>query len=378
LYLRKKGKNMPQIKNTFSVSEVIAYLESIAPPCYQESYDNSGLQVGDVNSIVSKGLVCLDLTPAVMQEALAMGANLIITHHPLIFNPLRKITGGSLCEQLLIDAIKHNIAVYSMHTNLDNVSIGVNAAFAKKLHLKNVQILRKNDKILLKLITFVPVQHAETLRESLFNAGAGHIGNYQKCSYNSEGIGTFEGNENTNPFVGNKNELHCEKETRLEVILPIHLKNKVITALKSAHPYEEPAYDLFLLENASENIGAGMVGELENEMSEADFLQFLKNQMQLSCVKHSQIRGKTIKKVALCGGSGSFLIPDAIRENADVFISSEMKHSYFVDYSDSILLADIGHFESEISTKFLISEFLIKKFSIFANSEKECNPIAYL
>jgi len=265
-----------------------------------------------------------------------------------------------------------------MHTNLDNLNSGVNAAFAQKLRLKKLQPLRKNSRVLLKLITFVPVQHAEIVRESLFNAGAGQIGNYQKCSYNSEGTGTFEGNEDANPFVGNKNEIHYEKEVRVEVILPIHLKSKVIHALRASHPYEEPAYDLLLLENASDNIGAGMVGELEKEMNEVDFLQFLKKQMQLQCIKHSQFRQKTVKKVALCGGSGSFLIPDAIGKQADVFISSELKHNHFVDYHSSILLADIGHFESEVETKHLICAFLMKKFCNFASSEAEYNPIAYL
>jgi len=367
-----------QNKKKITIAEVINYLETIVPPCYQESYDNSGLQVGDINNTVSKGLICLDLTPSVMKEALEIGANLIITHHPLIFNPLKKITGTTVCEKLLIEALKNNIAVYSMHTNLDNINIGVNAAFAKKINLKNVRPLRKNSRILLKLITFVPIQHAQNVRESLFNAGAGHIGNYRKCSYNSEGIGTFEGDENTNPFVGNKNKIHCENETRIEVILPIHLKNNIINALIAAHPYEEPAYDLILLENSSDNIGSGMIGELENEMAEMDFLRFLKKQMQLECIKYSQIRQKTVKKVAICGGSGAFLIPDAIRENADVFISAEIKHNHFIDDHSSILLTDIGHFESEIETKYLIYEFLIKKFSIFASSETERNPIAYL
>ena len=369
---------MQKSKKSFSVTEVIAYLEHIAPPYYQESYDNSGLQVGNVNNIVSKGLVCIDLTPAVMQEAIGMGANLIIMHHPLLFNPLKKIAGTSVCEKLVIEAIKNDIAVYSLHTNLDNINSGVNAAFAEKLQLKNVQVLRKNSRNLLKLITFVPLQQAENVRESLFNAGAGQIGNYQKCSYNSEGTGTFEGNENANPFVGNRNKIHYENETRIEVILPIHLKNRIIKALLASHPYEEPAYDLILLENASNNIGSGMIGELEKAMSEMDFLQFLKKQMQLSCIKHSQIRQKTIKKVAICGGSGAFLIPDAIREQADVFVSSELKHNHFIDYQPAILLADIGHFESEIETKSLICAFLMKKFSNFAYSETECNPVAYL
>jgi hypothetical protein len=291
---------------------------------------------------------------------------------------LKKITGNSVCEKLLIEAIKNDIAVYSIHTNLDNINTGVNAAFAKKLQLKNTQPLRKSSRILLKLITFVPLQQAESLRECLFRAGAGQIGNYQKCSFNSEGTGTFKGNDNANPFVGNKNEVHYEKEVRVEVILPIHLKNKVIKALFAAHPYEEPAYDLFLLENASDTIGSGMIGDLEKEMTEADFLQFLKKQMQLPCVKHSQIREKTVKKVAICGGSGSFLIPDAIREQADVFVSSELKHNHFLDYHASILLADIGHFESEIEIKKQICAFLMEKFSNFASSEAEHNPVAYL
>ena len=367
-----------QRKKSFTIAEVVHHLETIAPPCYQESYDNSGLQVGDANNVVSKGLICLDLTPSVMKEALEMGANLIITHHPLIFNPLKKIAGTSVCEKLVIEAIKNDIAVYSMHTNLDNAIIGVNAAFAEKLHLKNVRPLRKNNRILLKLITFVPAEQAQNVRESLFNAGAGHIGNYRKCSYNLDGIGTFEGNENANPFVGKKNEIHYENETRIEVILPIHLKNKIIDALIAAHPYEEPAYDLLLLENSSNEIGAGLIGELENEMSELDFLHFLKKQMQLKCVKHSQLRQKTVKKAAICGGSGAFLIPDAVKERADVFISSEMKHNQFIDHHCSILLADIGHFESEIETKNRIYEFLIEKFSIFANSKAERNPVAYL
>lgn len=369
---------MQDSKKSFSIAEVIQYLEGIAPPCYQENYDNSGLQIGDVSNTVSNGLVCLDLTPSVMKEAVEKGANLIITHHPLLFNPLKKITGANLCEKLVIDAIRHNIAVYSMHTNLDNINVGVNAAFAQKLHLKKVQPLRKNSRSLLKLITFVPVQQADKVRESLFRAGAGHVGNYQKCSFNSEGIGTFEGNDDANPFVGTKNELHFEKEVRIEVIFPIHLKNKVLKALITAHPYEEPAYDLIALENLSPNIGSGMLGELENEMNPLDFLQFLKKQMQLSCVKHGQIWKKTIKKVAICGGSGSFLIPDAMREGADIFISSELKHNHFVDYQADILLADIGHFESEIETKYLICAFLMKKFSNFASSETECNPVAYL
>ena len=369
---------MDKSNTNFSVAEVIAYLESIAPPCYQDSYDNSGLQVGEVNKTVTKGLVCLDLTPAVMREAVEIGANLIITHHPLLFNPLKKIMGESVCEKMVIEAVKNDITVYAMHTNLDNVLGGVNSAFAKKLKLQNVRVLRQNSHMLFKLITFVPVRHADHLRETLFHAGAGHIGNYKNCSYNIEGVGSFQANAHAHPFVGSKNKLHYEPETRIEVVVPIHLKNRVINALKAAHPYEVPVYDLVLLENFAENVGSGMIGELETEMSEVNFLQFLKKQMKLLCIRHSRGKQKMVKKVAICGGSGAFLIPDAIKEQADVFISSELKHNHFIDYQPSILLADIGHFESEIETKFLISAFLSKKFSIFVNSEAECNPIAYL
>jgi dinuclear metal center YbgI/SA1388 family protein len=361
-----------------SINEVIEYLEKIAPVCYQESYDNSGLLVGNPNAELKKGLICLDVTQSVLDEAINTGCNLIISHHPLIFNPLKKITGNTLCEKLIIQAIKNDIVIYAIHTNLDNILYGVNQRFAENLGLKNMRILQPTQNNLCKLITYIPNDYAESVRNALFNAGAGTIGNYSSCSYNAEGYGTFQANEGANPFVGNKNEVHKEKEIRTEVIFPVHLQSQVISTLIKTHPYEEPAFDIIPIANTNKTVGAGMIGELETAVNEQDFMQFLKKQLQLSCIKHSKFNGKKIKTVALCGGSGAFLISEAIRQKADIFISSELKHNHFIEAAGTILLTDIGHFESEIQTKFLLYDILIKKFSTFAVSLKEENPILYL
>jgi dinuclear metal center YbgI/SA1388 family protein len=361
-----------------TIYQIIEYLEEIAPVCYQENYDNSGLLVGNPNVELKKGLVCLDVTQSVVNEAINTGCNLIISHHPLIFSPLKKITGNSLCENLLIQAIKNDIVIYALHTNLDNILNGVNQGFAENLSLTNTRILKPTENNLYKLIIYTPDKYVGKLREGLFEAGAGTIGNYSSCSYNSGGYGTFKANTQANPFVGDIDKPHIEKEVRTEVIFPIHLKNQIINTLRKNHPYEEPAFDIIPLTNTNKTIGAGMIGELATSMKEADFLQFMKKQMQLSCIKHSKLRGKEIKTVALCGGSGSFLISEAIKQKADIFITSELKHNHYIDYSEAILLADIGHFESEIQTKQLLYEILIKKFSTFATSQSEENPVLYL
>jgi len=360
------------------IYQVIEYLEKIAPVCYQESYDNSGLLVGNANAELKKGLICLDVTQSVMNEAISTGCNLIISHHPLIFNPLKKIAGNTLCENLIVQAIKNDIVIYAVHTNLDNMLCGVNQRFAEKLGLKNTQILQPAQNNLYKLITYIPEKYADSVRENLFKAGAGVIGNYSFCSYNADGYGTFKANEDANPFVGNKNEVHQEKEVRTEMIFPVHLKSQVISTLLKNHPYEEPAFDIIPLANTNKTIGAGMIGELETPMNEMDFLHFLKKQLQLSCIKHSKLCGKQVKTVALCGGSGAFLIKDAVKQKSDIFISSELKHNHFVEAEGTILLTDIGHFESEIQTKYLLYDILIKKFSTFAVSVLEENPILYL
>ena len=362
----------------YTVNQVIQHLEEIAPLSYQESYDNAGLLIGNREMHVKKGLICLDVTQCVINEAIEKGANLIVSHHPLIFNPLKKITGGSPCENSIIQAIKHDIAIYAMHTNLDNIACGVNKLFAEKLQLQNCKILKSANENLCKLITYTPNDYVKSVKEALFKVGAGKIGNYDACSYNSEGYGTFRANEHANPFVGEKSEIHREKEIRTEVIFPSYLKNQILQALIEAHPYEEPAYDIIALTNANPLVGAGMIGELQTTVDELEFLHFVKDRMQVGCIKHSKLHHGKIKKVAICGGSGAFLIQDAIRQKADIFISSEFKHNHYLDFGNRILLADIGHFESEIQTKHLLFDILIEKFSNFAVSENEKNPILYL
>ncbi|HAN17934.1 MAG: Nif3-like dinuclear metal center hexameric protein [Bacteroidetes bacterium GWC2_33_15] len=362
------------------IKEVISYLESFAPLSLQEDYDNSGLIIGNPDAELTGILITIDSIEEVVQEAIDKNLNLIISHHPVIFSGLKKINGKNYIEKTVLKAIKNDIAIYAAHTNLDSVSGGVNSKIAQKLNLKNTRILSNSLNQLIKLVYFVPVQQAEETRKAVFEAGAGHIGNYDMCSFNVEGKGTFKARENTNPFVGKKGEIHTENEIRVEVILPKQIKNNVIQALISAHPYEEVAYDLYALENEYTGSGIGIIGELENEMNELDFLNQLKSLFNAKCIRYTGLLDKPIKKAALCGGSGSFLLNRAIAEKADVFISADFKYHQFFDANNKILIADIGHFESEQFTKELIYELLIKKFPKFAVhlSEINSNPINYL
>ncbi|MDD3281814.1 MAG: Nif3-like dinuclear metal center hexameric protein [Bacteroidales bacterium] len=360
------------------ISDVIDFLEHIAPPSYQENYDNSGLIVGNVNHILQKGLICLDITENTLSEAISVGANFIVSHHPLIFKSLKSITGKSLVDKLLIQAIKHDITIYAMHTNLDNVYEGVNYCFCKKLALNNLHILHPKNQILRKLITYVPLSYAEKVRNAIFEAGGGHISNYDCCSFNANGIGTFKANDKANPFVGKKNEIHAENETRIEITFPDYLEKQIISTLLKTHPYEEVAYDIYLLENSHPQVGSGIIGTLSVEMHAHDFLNYLKEEIKLTQLKHSKISEKKIKTVAFCGGSGAFLIQDAIAQKANVFITGEINYHDFINYGDDILIIAIGHYESEIEIKHYLYDKLIKKFSTFAVSKSETNPIYYL
>jgi dinuclear metal center YbgI/SA1388 family protein len=333
------------------ISDVIDFLECIAPPSYQENYDNSGLITGNVDNNFKKGLICLDITENTLNEAIAIGANFIVSHHPLIFKSLKSITGKSLVEKLLIQAIKHEITLYAMHTNLDNVYEGVNYSFCEKLLLTNLRVLLPKKQILRKLITYVPLSHAETVRNELFEAGAGHINNYDCCSFNANGIGTFKANDKANPFVGNKNEIHSENETRIEITFPDYKEKQIISTLLKTHPYEEVTYDIYILENPHPQVGSGMIGMLPVKKQTYDFLAFLKEKMKLSQLKYSKIIKKEILTVAFCGGSGAFLIQDAIAQKADVFITGDINYHDFINYGDDILLVAIGHYESEIEIK---------------------------
>jgi dinuclear metal center YbgI/SA1388 family protein len=361
------------------IKEVIQKLESFAPVALQETYDNAGLIVGDTETEITSILVSLDTTEAIVDEAIQKGCNLIVSHHPIIFKGLKTITGKNYIERVIISAIKNNIAIYAMHTNLDNVNHGVNQMIAKRLELKNMRILMPKTDILLKLVVFVPESHTEKVRNVLFNSGAGNIGNYSSCSFNSEGTGTYKASAIANPFKGEVGKIHREPEVKIEVIIPSYLKGKIINEMLKSHPYEEVAYDLIPLKNDHSQIGSGMIGELETPIDELTFLKQLKEKMETDCVRHTALLNKPIRTVALCGGAGSFLLPAAIAQKADVFISGDFKYHDFFDADNQLVIADIGHYESEQFTIDLIGGFLIENFSKFAVrfTEVNTNPINY-
>lgn len=361
------------------IKDIINVLENTAPPALQEDYDNAGLITGDAQWNCTGALCTLDATEAVIDEAIEHKCNLIVAHHPIVFKGLKSITGKTYVERTIIKAIKNDIAIYAIHTNLDNIITGVNGRMADRLGLINRAILLPKTATLKKLYTFVPVEHAENLRTALFHAGAGHIGNYSQCSFNSEGTGTFKGEAGTHPFAGVTGELHVEKEIKIEVIFPGWIEQKLIQALKAAHPYEEVAYDVVQLENTHQYMGAGLTGQLPQPMQEKDFLSFLKESFQLGTIRHTSLTGRPIQQIALCGGAGSFLISNALHANADIFISADIKYHEFFDAGSRMVIADIGHFESEQYTVDLLHDILLEKFPTFAvlKTAVNTNPVFY-
>jgi len=362
------------------IKEIVSALERFAPLPLQDGFDNAGLQIGLTDVEATGALLCLDVTEAVLDEAIMLGCNLVISHHPLIFKGYKSITGKNYIERCIIKAIKNDITVYSAHTNLDNTLKGVNYKIAEKIGLSNVRILETKENALLKLVTFVPLMQAEKVRQALFNVGCGNIGNYDSCSYNTEGEGTFRAQTGTHPYCGNIGELHSEKEVRIETILPEYKKTEVINALLAAHPYEEPAFDLYLLQNNWQQVGAGIIGDLNAPETELDFLKRIKNVFEVGCLRHNKLPGKEIKSVALCGGSGAFLIPLAVQNKADVFITGEIKYHEYFGYEDEILLVEIGHYESEQYTKELLYSIIRNLFPNFTLqiSKVNTNPIKYI
>ena len=361
------------------IKEITGYIESIAPLNYQESYDNAGLLVGNAEDEVSNALITLDVTEKVVDEAIAGNDTLIISHHPLIFAGIKKLNGRTDQERCLIKAIKNDIAIYAAHTNLDQVTGGVNSKICEKLGLKNCRILSPMQGQLRKLVTFIPTSHARPVQQAIFNCGAGSTGNYDSCGYTLEGTGSFRGNENSHPYVGEKGEIHFEPEVRFETIFPANIQNKVIHTLLESHPYEEVAYDIYPLDNEFDMAGSGMTGDLASQLDEDEFLHLTKDRFRIKAIKHSPLLHKKIKKVAVCGGAGSFLIRQAINAHADVFLTGDLKYHQYFEAEGKIILADIGHFESEQFTKELFYELLTKKFPKFAVhlSEVDTNPVFY-
>jgi len=362
------------------LAELISYLEEIAPLSLQEPYDNSGLLIGSADREIHRALLTLDVTGEVVAEAIAQNCDLIIAHHPLIFKGIKKITGSNDTERTIIEAIKADLVIYAIHTNLDNVFLGVNNMLAQKLGLQNLSILSGKNQLLKKIVTFCPVNQADQVRDALFNAGAGHIGNYDSCSFNLPGTGTFRGNESTHPYVGKPEQLHHEAEIRIETIVPDYLVRKTIAALIQAHPYEEVAYDIYPLENTSNSIGSGMIGELPHTVSPIEFLTTVKNVLGCQHVKHNKLIDHQVTRVAVCGGSGSFLIGDAFRAKADVFVTGDVKYHEFYEHLGLMTIVDAGHFETEQGIKELLEGLITKKFPNFALriSKKNVNPVSFL
>ncbi|MGA1226844.1 MAG: Nif3-like dinuclear metal center hexameric protein [Tamlana sp.] len=361
------------------VQDVINHLEELAPLTYAEDFDNVGLLVGDKNTKITGVLVTLDTLEAVVDEAVAMNCNLIVSFHPIIFKGLKKLTCKSYVERTVIKAIKHNIAIYAIHTALDNALQGVNDMICNQLGLINKRILIPQSETIKKLSTYVPKDEAENLRNALFKTGAGNIGNYNNCSFNVEGYGTYNGNKNSNPTKGEKGTNHTEAETKITITYAKHLENRVLDALFKNHSYEEVAYETTTLENKNQNIGMGMIGEFEKPMFESEFLKHLKNKMNTPCIKHSSFLNKKIKKIAVLGGSGSFAINAAKSAGADAFITADLKYHDFFTAENILLLADIGHYESEQFTKNLLVAYLTKKITNFAIilSKTNTNPVKY-
>lgn len=362
------------------IGEITSYLESIAPRDYQEGYDNSGLIVGNANDEVEKVLVSLDVTEPIIDEAIEKGCGLVIAHHPIVFGGLKQLNGKNYVERTVLKAIRAGVAIYAIHTNLDNVTAGVNAEIARRLGVANPRILAPKKDLLTKLVVFVPTKDLDQVRDAIFSAGGGRIGKYDECSYVGKGEGTFRGGEGSDPHVGSPGMRHVEEEMRLEVILPRLIQSKVVRAMLKAHPYEEVAYDLYPLLNEYSEVGAGMVGDLEAPMDTMAFLASLKDKLNTSCVRHTKVLTPTVQRIAFCGGAGSFLLGAAKSAGADVFITGDYKYHQFFDAEEDVIIADVGHYESEQYTKDLIKTLLMQKFHKFAVllSEVNTNPINYL
>jgi dinuclear metal center YbgI/SA1388 family protein len=365
---------------SIKIKDVTRYLEEWAPLSYQESYDNAGLITGNSTAEVKGVLVSLDCTEDVIDEAVKAGCNLVLAHHPIIFKGLKKLTGSNYVERTIIKAIKNDVAIYAIHTNLDNIHTGVNKKICDKIGLTNLRVLAPKDNVLSKLVTFIPKEDAPKVTSALYEAGAGQVGDYKNCSFQLDGVGTFLPTESTNPHIGEHDKQTYVDEARVELIFPNYLKKQILSALRAAHPYEEVAYYIIPLLNENQHIGSGMIGDLEVPEEPLSFLKSLKNKMNLSVIRYTAPPAKNIQKIAVCGGAGSFLLSNAIHAGADAFITADLKYHEFFDADKRIMVADIGHYESEVFTKELLMDVLMKKFHTFAIifSKTRTNPISYI
>jgi dinuclear metal center YbgI/SA1388 family protein len=362
-----------------TIGEVIAAIEVFAAPELQEDYDNARLITGD-STAECKGVLCtLDATLEVVNECIDKKCNIIVAHHPILFKGLKQLRAGNYVDDVIIAAIKNDIAIYAAHTNLDNVLLGVNGKIAEKLGIQEPRILAPKRRVLRRLITFAPLEHVEGVRNAVFKAGAGHIGKYAECSFNSEGIGTFKAEEGADPFVGEIGKQHQERETKIEIVYPFYLENQVVEALIASHPYEEVAYDIFTMENVHLGIGSGIVGTLAQPEDTGSFLARVKEVFGTGVIKHTSGGPKSISRVAVCGGAGSFLIPNALAAKADIYLTADLKYHEFFEPYGRMILADIGHYESEQFTIDLLHDLIAEKFPTFAvlKTGVNTNPVRY-
>ncbi|MPR32347.1 Nif3-like dinuclear metal center hexameric protein [Salmonirosea aquatica] len=365
--------------NLTSIQQLVDFLSTLAPQAYQEGYDNAGLIVGYPATEITGVLLALDCTENVVAEAVRRGCNVVVAHHPIVFRGLKKLNGKNYVERTVMEAIRANVALYAIHTNLDHVAHGVNAMIAERLGLGRVRVLAPKRQLLMKLTYFVPSAEAQPVLDALFAAGAGQIGKYSECSFQSTGEGTFKPGDGTNPYLGESGKLERVAEQRVEVLFPAFLETKIMRALRQAHPYEEVAYYLHLLENEHQEVGAGAIGELPEPMTKLEFLGYLKEKMNVNVIKYTSTGKPTVQRVAVCGGAGSFLLPNALGAQADAFITADFKYHEFFDAENKIMICDIGHYESEVFTKQLLFNHISKKFDNFALylSEVNTNPVSY-
>ncbi len=346
-----------QIKN------VTSFLEELAPLAYQESYDNAGLIVGNPDTPIKAVLVSLDATEKVVEEAIQRECNLIVAHHPIVFKGLKRLNGSNYVERTVIKAIQNDIAIYAIHTNLDNVlHQGVNAKIAEKIGLQDTQILAPK-RSMRKLQVFVPVGYSDQVRNALFAAGGGQVADHYRLSHSSLGVDSRQ-----------------EAEVKLELLFAAHQEPGILKALEAAHPLEHPVYDISTSEVINPLVGSGLLGRLPKAMPEKAFLERVKKRMKASMLRYTRLRGRPVNQVAVCGGAGSFLLPAAKAARADVFITSDYKYHEFFDADKRIVIADIGHYESEQFTIELLNGIINNKFRTFAaySARTNTNPVRYL
>ena len=361
-----------------TIGEIIDVLEQWAPPAFQESYDNSGLLVGQRHWETSGVLVALDCVEAVVDEAIEKGIHLVVAHHPIVFSGLKRFNGKSYIERVVMKAIKHDVALYAIHTNLDNVEWGVNARIMKHLGIERFKVLQPMKGALHKFQVYVPRSHSEQVREAVFAAGGGAISKYDECSFTTEGVGTFRGNDQSNPVIGVAGTREAVDEVKIEFIVAGYAQRAVEQAARKAHLYEEMAYEWIPLENEATVYGAGAIGDMDADVDFQDFLAFVKAQFQTT-VRYTSPKQSRVKRVAVCGGSGSFLLSAAKAAGADVFITADFKYHQFFDAEDAVPSLDVGHFESEQFTIDLLADFIGEKFPKFAvlKTGVNTNPIQY-